>query len=94
MWNLKSDVWTNSDPEKHQSAFKEYTVIRQQPEGPGVFKIAVRELAKEDGDLIIAVIDGVSGKSPPLGSARNLDLIIKDNSVVGINLMGDCVVKK
>ena len=59
-----------------------------------MFKVAVRELFKEDGDMIIAKIDGVSGNSPPLGSARNLELIIKDDAVVGINLMGDCVVKK
>ena len=69
-------------------------MLRQQAEGPGKFKIAVRELFKEDGDMIIAVMDGVSGKSPPLGTARNLELIIKDDAIVGVNLLGDCVVRK
>ena len=74
--------------------FKCYTIIRTQKKPQGEFEMAVKELT-EEGDIphILATFKGTCCKNSPLGSARNCELLVENEEIVGVNIDGDCVVK-
>jgi hypothetical protein len=63
---------------------------------PGQFKYAVREIRDDDEDCMfnVVMLEGACGKSDPLANIRNCEMMVKDGAVVGVNIDGDCVVRK
>ena len=76
--------------------FVPYTIVKPQFVKPGQFKYAVREVRDDEGDCMfhMVLIDGASGKSDPLANIRNCEMLIKDGAVIGVNIDGDCIVRK
>ena len=76
--------------------FKSYT-LGQKPKqlGQGRFQYAAKQLTTE-GDIphLLVSLEGGSGKANPLRAVINCELIVKDEQIVGINVDGDCVVRK
>jgi hypothetical protein len=73
--------------------FVEYTILKNKMVKPGQFEYALRE-NRDDGDLVMAQLEGGQGKTNPLHAARNVLMKVAGGKVVAINLEGDCVVKK
>jgi len=71
----------------------EYTVLRNKMLQPGKFEYALRE-NKEDGDIVMCVLQDAQGKTNPLQSARNAEMKVDNGQVIAVNLDGDCVVRK
>ena len=82
------------------SGFVRYTIVRQQMVAPGMFRYAVKELRSrtdnDEGDRPnLLTLDGARGRHNPLAQIRNCELLIAgNNEIVGINLDGDCALKK
>jgi len=92
MSNLDEKLWQNSEPEVI-SGFVEYTILKNKMVKPGQFEFALRE-NRDDGELVMAHLEGGQGKTNPLHAARNVLMKVDSGKVVAINLEGDCVVKK
>jgi len=71
----------------------EYTVLRNKMLQPGKFEYALRE-NKEDGEIVMAVLQDAQGKTNPLQAARNVEMKVNDGQVIAVNLDGDCVIRK
>lgn len=71
----------------------EYTILKNKMVKPGQFEYALRE-NRDEGDLIMAQLEGGQGKTNPLHAARNVLMKVDGGKVVAINLEGDCVVRK
>jgi len=92
MSSLSDSLWKNSSSNEI-NGFKNYVILRQKAGQKGKFELHVREDV-EDGDLQVAIIDGVTGKCSPLHSVRNVQLKLDGNKVIAMNLDDDCVVRK
>jgi len=71
----------------------EYTVLRNKMLQPGKLEYALRE-NKEDGEIVMAVLQDAQGKTNPLQAARNVEMKVNDGQVIAVNLDGDCVIRK
>jgi len=60
---------------------------------PGKFEFALRE-NKEDGQLVMGVLQDGQGKTNPLQSARNVEMKVDNGQITAVNLDGDCVIRK
>ena len=78
------------------TGFMLYTVVRPQKITSVLYKYAVRQVRDDDDhcEYNMLTLDGASGKCDPLHSIRNAELLIKDGAIVGVNVDGDCVVRK
>jgi len=90
--SLNSSQWKNVSPNQ-VNGLKPYCIVRSKALQQGKFEIDCRENV-EDAVLQKALLEGVSTKSNPLGSVRNVDLKVENNKIVAINLDDDCVVRK
>ncbi|KAK2160055.1 hypothetical protein LSH36_141g07027 [Paralvinella palmiformis] len=81
---FNQDLWRNSDPDKHKG-FTLYTVVRPQMITQKLYKYAVRQVRDDDDhcEFNMLTLDGASGKSDPLQSIRNVELLIRDGAIVG-----------
>jgi len=68
-------------------------VLRNKMLQPGKFEYALRE-NKEDGEIVMAVLQDAQGKTNPLQAARNVEMKVNDGQVIAVNLDGDCVIRK
>ena len=61
-----------------------------------MFKYAVREIRDDDKECMfnILTLGGACGKMDPLESIRNAELLLQDGAIVGVNIDGQCVVRK
>jgi len=71
----------------------EYTVLKSKMLQPGKFEYALRE-NKEDGELVMGILEDGQGKTNPLHAARNVEMKVDKGQIVAVNLDGDCVVRK
>jgi len=60
---------------------------------PGKFEFALRE-DREDGEIVMGVLQDAQGKTNPLQAARNVEMKVDKGQIIAINLDGDCVVRK
>jgi hypothetical protein len=90
--NMNEAQWTSSQPDKLKGLV-DYTILKCKPLDAGRFEYALK-VNKEDGDLIVGVLEGGQGKRNPLQAARNIEMIITAGKIVALNLDGDCVVRK
>jgi len=71
----------------------EYTVLKNKMIQPGKFEYALRE-NKDEGDLVMAILQDAQGKTNPLHAARNVEMKVDNGQIIAVNLDGDCVVRK
>jgi len=71
----------------------QYTVLRNKMLQPGKFEFALRE-DREDGEIVMGVLQDAQGKTNPLQAARNVEMKVDKGQIIAINLDGDCVVRK
>lgn len=70
----------------------EYTILKSKLLQPGKFEFALKE-NRDDGPLVVAILEGAQGKRNPLQSARNVEMKLANGLIVAINLDGDCITK-
>jgi hypothetical protein len=92
MGGLSDSQWKNSAP-NDVKGMKPYIVIRHKMAAKGKWEISVREDV-EDAVMQVAILEGVTGKTNPLSSVRNVELKLDGTKIVAINLDDDCVVRK
>ena len=61
-----------------------------------MFKYAVREVRDDDRDckFNVLTLGGACGRMDPLESIRNAELLLRDDAIVGVNVDGQCVIRK
>jgi len=87
--SLCADTWETADPAQHEE-FVSYNIRRTQQNGPDAYTFAAQD---ENGKSCVFTLSGAVNGNPLKGVA-NCELLVKDNVIGGINIEGECVVKK
>lgn len=101
---MDSDQWKNpSRSTDNIQGFSQYTVVHGRPAGTSTWQYAVKHLPQdtesgqhEEAHPEVVTLHGA--RTNPLSHVRNCDLILDKTdagtTIVGINVDGDCVVRK
>ena len=76
--------------------FSSYTIIHTEAKGCGKYVFAVKKLAEKDEDVQLEMLEleGASEKRNPLKNVKNCQLKVTGGMIQGIDIDGDCVLRK